>query len=165
MATIPLRRAFVLGTYARQLIEALRTCAVGQVLTYEEIMVAAGAQPGRGGRYRDALGTARRVLERDERIVFETVRKVGLRRCDDRGALAVGEGYIHRAHRASRRGLTTLAAVDPAKLDAAEGTALRARVSLLGAVAHATSARAIREREAGIVPANAGGLVVAGLPR
>lgn len=107
MAMLKGRPDFKQSEETISLIKALR--GVNQEITYDSLsgMVGfpvSGATP--------ALGSARRNLERNESIVFTTLRGQGLRRLDDTGKVDSTDRHARTIGRTARRGRKRLSVVD-----------------------------------------------------
>jgi hypothetical protein len=67
---------------------------------------------GRGlDQLRPTIAAARRYLERDEGIVFATVRGEGLRRLTDPEKVESAKGFTRKIHRTAGRGITRIGTV------------------------------------------------------
>lgn len=91
------------------LAQKLEMVAVGDSITYEELgevirKKVSGATP--------SLASARRILLRDHKRVFETQIGLGLKRLDDVGITGTGDKTRKRIRAEARRGLKRLMAVD-----------------------------------------------------
>lgn len=120
----------------QQIFRRLETCAVGEVVTYEELNRVIGGDVTQNKRY--ALETAKRQLRRDKNMVFETVRKLGVKRLPDSEIVQNAKSDTQRIHRISRRGLQKLNCVEAESLSAQELVQYNARVGHLGALFQAT---------------------------
>ena len=96
--------------------QSAMTAAICQLLkgtndaiSYDAIISAAGADNLTAAR--QALVSARRCLERDEGIVFETIRGKGLRLLDDRDRVQSTQAIRRKIHRQSKAGLQRLQTV------------------------------------------------------
>jgi len=122
----------------RLLIEKMKSVKVGDVISYDELSKIIGRDiRSRQGYAR--LQSARRNCLKQHGIVFSTVAKEGLRRCDDSQIVGQAEHFVHRAHRISKRGIDTLACADFQKLDNTKRVELNAIASGLGVIHHITS--------------------------
>lgn len=121
----------------RLLIDKLKTVEVGTTITYDELTAVIGRDiRSRQGYQR--LQSARRHCRKHLGIVFATVAKEGIRRCDDAAIVGVAEDFLHRTHRAAKRGIETLACADFEKLDNSKRVELNAIASGLGVIHHIT---------------------------
>lgn len=83
---------------------------------------------------------ARRYLERDEGIVFVTVRGVGLRRLTDAEKIASSAGFSRKIHRTAGRGAMRIGAVsDMASLPNEDQLAATLRLAVFNAVQRETN--------------------------
>ena len=133
---------------AQILIATLKDIAVGEVATYQSLSatIKRNVQTDAYG----AMTTARRALQRDHRMIFGTVRGVGLRRLNDGEIVDAGRSHITSMRRTSRRGLKKLACVDWDNLDNASRIKHNASASMLGAVNMITRESSIKKLEAKI---------------
>lgn len=84
---------------------------------------------------RQTVISARRYLERDEGIVFATIRGVGLRRLNDAEKVESATGFTRRIRRVAGRGIQRLNAVsEPAALSNSDQLALTIRKTVFEAV-------------------------------
>ena len=77
-------------------------------VSWEQLSSAAGCSLP---ELRQTIVNARRYLERDEGIVFETVRGVGLRRLSDAEKIESAKGFTRKIHRTAIRGENRIGAV------------------------------------------------------
>jgi|GEM_PF-2060136 len=92
-----------LNTDTEQLIKQLRQIEVGQIISYKELSEIIGRDVQRSAS--GSLYSARRILQRDEEIVFNTIRNIGLERLNDVGVVGTISSSTKRIHRESERGL------------------------------------------------------------
>ena len=92
------------------LIDRLKTLEVDEVVTWDELSNLIGRDVRKEAYHN--LGTARNRLLRDERMVFECVRKVGVKRLSDDGIVVSAESGLQRIKRASRRSFRKLSCAD-----------------------------------------------------
>jgi len=90
--------------------ESVLAClrAANRDVSWGQLEKAAGAKID---EIRQTILNARRYLERDEGIVFETVRKFGLRRLTDAEKVESCKGFTRKIHRTAIRGETRVGAV------------------------------------------------------
>lgn len=77
-------------------------------VSWEQLSGAAGCSLA---ELRQTIVNARRYLERDEGIVFETVRGVGLRRLSDAEKVESAKDFTRKIHRTAVRGENRIGAV------------------------------------------------------
>lgn len=80
------------------------------------------------------LHSARRIAEREGRIVFGTIRKVGLKRLADSEIVTVGRYSLGRIHREAKRGANRLSCADYSKLSREAQSEHNATAAGLGAL-------------------------------
>lgn len=93
------------------------------------------------------LMQARKVVLREDRMVFECVRGVGLKRLTDSGISGIGEQSIAHIHRHSARATKKMACADYATLGNEEKIRYNAHLSVLGALRAVTTKRKIEKLE------------------
>jgi hypothetical protein len=96
----------ILSPRTRALIDVLRLVPLGDVVTYATLSATLGENVQKTAA--QALASARRIVERDEGIVFQVVRKVGLRRIHADEAPDIGTAARRKMNRASRRAVQTM---------------------------------------------------------
>ena len=102
------RPAFQQRIETQRLIAKLKTVAIGEMVTYEDLTAIAGVDVQ---KMRQPLRTARRALLVQERIVFGTVTNEGVKRLDDVGKINAADNQrdqIRRKARNARRTATAL---------------------------------------------------------
>ena len=136
------------------LVERLQRVEVGELVLYKELGEICGRDVQLRGRC--SLTSARRICQRDRRMVFEAVVNEGVRRLDDGGIVATGAVNLKRIGRKARRGVTTLACIadfdalpDAAKVD--HNTSM----SLMGALGQMTKKRNVERLREGVANAQA----------
>ena len=85
------------------------------LVTYAALSEIAGRDVQRAGR--GPLDTARRILQREDNIVFGVVRGEGLKRLSDPEIVKAGHASVAATRRTARRGIRKLACADYANLD------------------------------------------------
>lgn len=109
----------------------------GEVATYDELNEACGRDVR--GRAHYALHKARERLQREKRMVFEAVAKVGIKRLDDAGIVGHVDRKISGIRRAGKRCVARLGSVDYEHASRETQTAVNTRISVLGALTELTS--------------------------
>lgn len=79
---------FVASSDAKVLADLLRNAEVGQVVTYEEMSEAIGREVTQD---RSAIYTARAIVQREDRMIFDCVMKVGVKRLADADIVNLGD--------------------------------------------------------------------------
>ena len=95
------------------LIKTLLKVAVGETITYEALSQAIGMDVV---QRRSSLQSARKHLIRVHRILFETIKRVGLRRMNSADAVDCLTAEIKRVGRAAKRGLNKSTCVEEDEL-------------------------------------------------
>lgn len=140
---------------------ASRLCKLepGQVISYDELntLIAGNVRNGKAHN----LHSARRVISREHGIATGTVRGVGVKRLMPGELPSIGDEACQRARRTARRGVKRLIeAASKTTMDQTTSTMLHARVSLLGAIAHAGSTSGIKRVEQELANTKSGELPV-----
>lgn len=120
----------------------LRECQSGQTVEYSTLSKAIGVQDVRSPATRGFLTTARNMVQRENRIVFASVRGVGLKRLDDADKVVVTGEHNKRARRAVNRGLRVAETIDETKLDNEQRKSLYTQTAMAGAVKMFTGSKA-----------------------
>lgn len=108
------------------------------VVSYERIIETAGKPLD---EIRQTLTNVRRYLERDEGIVFETVRNEGLRRLTDSEKVSSATKFSRAIHRTAGKGVTRINAVsDFAALSNEDQLSATIRKTMFEAVKRETNA-------------------------
>lgn len=129
--------AFQMSADARFLIQRLQKLAVGETVTYRDLLDATGRSSLQ--EIRSALRTARRALEREHKA-FGTVIGFGLKRLSDPEVVATSSATARKIRGAARRGVRTLEAVaDFSSLPRPDQMRHSASMSIFGAIASLTS--------------------------
>ena len=118
----------------------------GRIVTYAELSALVVADVR--GSARHSLTSARRIVQRDHRAVFESVRGVGIRRLTDTEiATQCGRETIRAMHRKAGRGLKRIACANTDGLDREAVTRMNADASLIGVMRHVTKAGSLKRIE------------------
>ncbi len=111
---IPPLARFEESPIRRVLIDRLREAAVNEVVSYGELSRLAQSDVQRESRH--LLSSARSVLERHDRVLFDAVTNVGLKRMDSVGVLYVVGGRQRRTHRGLKKTARILTIAEYEKL-------------------------------------------------
>lgn len=97
---------------------------------------------------RGNLMTARRKIMREEGVLFEPIRGVGLKRLLDSEIVDLGRGTLQKINRASHRGIQKLSCVQKFEdLTPAEKTKHNAAMSLFGVFYQVSKSKSIKKIE------------------
>ncbi len=128
--------------------EKLITIGEGETIIYEDISAIIHRDIM---ECRHILDSARRKALNQDRIVFDCVRNVGLKRLDDKLIACIGDGVIPKLRRAIHRGRKALHCVkDFDSLSNVEKVKHNASLAVLGAVAVFTKPKKVARLEASI---------------
>jgi hypothetical protein len=100
---------------AQELFKFLQATTVGQLITYTELDEAAKTSVQ---AHPNILQTARRMMEREHRATFGTVRGIGIKRLGDEEIPDEASASIKRARNIARKGRRVLACANYEKLSA-----------------------------------------------
>ena len=112
----------------------LREVPVGEVVSYLDLSRVIGKS---AQKHRSSLDTARRIVLRDDRIIFEAVVNVGLKRLGAEEAAASMPTHVKRTRNAARKGMNKARAIRIEEVPQAARGALIASASYLALVDHA----------------------------
>lgn len=122
---------FVASADAKVLSDLMRRAAVGDTLTYEAMSAAINRDVTAD---RSLLYTARGIVQREDRVVFDSVQKVGLKRLADTEIVSLGDRARSRVRRIAKRASQAIVCVNydtmPRDAQVKHNTAL----SMLGVV-------------------------------
>lgn len=136
--------------------ERLAKAAPGEVVTYEELSELVGRDVQCDARY-CLTSACKRLLA--ERVVFASVRMVGVKRLDNEGILSLPTAAFESMRRKARLTACKLTAVEYAALDREQQAQHNTAASVLGIVAHITKPKSM-ERLRGRVEEAQGALPI-----
>lgn len=124
--------SFKAGVDAQTITKFLEEIPVGAIATYEEIsrLINDDIQANRG-----PMETARRILLRENQIVFGAVHGIGLKRLDATEIVEQEQGTVIKVRRATTRAMKRLASADFDSLPPPEQGRHRLVSATLGAIA------------------------------
>lgn len=135
---------FKLSADASAIARALESLSVGDTMSYDAISTLVG----RDARLiRGAIATALREVQRNKRMVFGTVRKVGYIRLNDAEIIETYDQARGRIRRQSARAVKRLVCVDYDALPKDKQVKHNAALSMLGVIAELSSAGSVRKIE------------------
>ncbi len=139
---------------AKMIYDHLISVGVGDTVTYANLTNLIGRDVQKQGR--GALITARRRARNLDRIIFGTVRDVGLMRLSDTEIVETGEGTLRHIRRAARRGAQNVLCVqDFNKLPNDKKIQHNTFVSMFGVMAEITKPNKIKAIERRVESAQA----------
>lgn len=139
---------FRLSSDSKALAKELEAVEVGATVSYSQLTAAIGRDVQGGGR--GALETARRIVQRDHRAVFDVVRNTGLKRLADSEIVDLSDRARDGLRHSARRIAKKLVCVDYQKLTAAHQCKHNAALSMFGAIAEMATDTAQRRLEKNI---------------
>jgi hypothetical protein len=143
--------SFEMSASTRLLIQRLRMVKVGDTLTYSDMSVVVSEKiSGASG----CLQTARRHLLKEENIVFDVVRGVGMTRLSDTDIVRASDKDVDGIRRKAKKSCRKLSAIrDYAAMPRDQQLAHTARMSMLVAVSHMakdTNLAKLEQKAAGV---------------
>jgi hypothetical protein len=138
----PQRLNFQTSQETQAIIKLLSEAVIGKLITYEEIINAAGGNVIYGiDPLRGALNTAERYLQKEKNFVFDKVRGVGIQRLLDDQKIRKGKAKMTSARRISRTAGKIVACADFQNLDSDQRKEAVCLQAQLGAIQLATSSK------------------------
>lgn len=118
----------------------LRQAQIGDVVTYEAISEAIGRDVRENCM--GALQTARSLVQRENRMVFDVVRKIGLKRLDNDSIVDLSDRAREQARRLAKRTSKKLVCVDYDSLSREKQTKHNASLSVFSCIAELSTNKA-----------------------
>ena len=143
---------FTLSADSKTLASVLKEAAVGETVSYERLSKAIGRDVRE--ECRGALMTARRIVQRENRMVFDAVRGEGLMRLTDDSIVDLSDKGRDAIRRHSTRVAKKLTCADYDALSAEKKTKHNAALAIFGVLAAMTSDKSQRRLEAHVVSSN-----------
>lgn len=100
---------------AQDLAKYLESAAIGDVFTYPQLNAAAKCDVQQRNT---VLQTAKRIVQRQQKMVFDTIMGVGIKRLSDDEIPDFGEASIKRSRNIAKKGLRALGCADLGKMSA-----------------------------------------------
>lgn len=141
MTTIP-----QLSVDAQALAKRLASAQPGQLFTWEELNQ---VLPGRSlsGKDRYVLNTAKRLVQRENKIVFASVHGEGIRRMTDEEIADLRHSTVRRVRNIARRDARKMTCADYEKLTNEKRISLNTGLAICGAIAQFTKAGSVKQVE------------------
>lgn len=121
---------FVVSVDAKTLAHVLRQVPVGEVITYATLTKAIARDVCADGR--GAMTTARAMVQREDRMIFDTVYKQGLKRLANEEIVGLGDRARDHVRRASRKIIKKLVCADYDALSREKKTQHNTSLSMFG---------------------------------
>lgn len=147
------RPMFELSTEARTLASVLRECAPGDVVSYVRLSESIGRDVRSTAA--QALQTARRIVMREHRMVFDAVRGNGLMRLTDDKIVGLADRTRAHIRRSARKTAVAMTCVDYDAMSRESQVKHNASLSLLGAIAELSSEKAAARIESKVAESQA----------
>lgn len=128
---------------AKMIYDRLAESKIGEIIGYDELSKIIGRDTTNGGR--GPLTTARRKAMRENRMVFGTVRKQGIKRLADTEIVESAASDLRRIRKATRRVVERTTMVDFSKLPAKAQSEHNVYLSMFGAIAQMTLASSMKQ--------------------
>lgn len=139
------KSSFELSVDTQVLVKRLRDVKPGETIEYQEMSGVIGRDVQTKGR--GNLDSARRILQRDEKIVFCSVRAIGVKRLENSDIAKLGAGALQHIGRTSRNASRKILCADYDKLANGDRTQMNAQLSILGALSQATKGKTLKAIE------------------
>lgn len=140
MKTIP-----ELSVDAQVLAKRLEQLKVDETVSYAELTALIKRDVRNGARH--VLATARRIVLRDRKMVFECVCKLGVKRLNDSDIASIHEHSIRHIHKTARNTSRKQLCADYEKLTNEEKVKLNSGLSFMGALSIMTTRPKIKQLE------------------
>jgi hypothetical protein len=145
------RPNFIASIDVQTLCRAMAESQVGDILTYQQLSALIHKDIQTEGR--QALLSARRIVQRDMQIVFGTIYKEGLKRLSDTEIVMTGQQTVVRIRRASHRGAARVAVARPERLQPDGRLRQNTLLSLLAMIHASTTESRMRKLEGKVAQA------------
>lgn len=134
-----------ISIYSQQLIDLLGQKEINEVVSYEEMsnLIGVDIQSAKGRGY---LSTARKRLLKDEKMVFGTIRKEGVKRLDDETVVkTAGRNYLTSMRKRGRVAYQKNTSVDYHALSDTGKIDHQCTMTILGLMNHITSRSSVHK--------------------
>ena len=137
---------FQLGADAKTIAHVLRGVKVGETVTYSELSKAIARDVRTDAR--GCLDSARRIVQREDRMIFDAVRGEGVQRLDDVQIVGLGDRARDHIRRTSRRAAKALTCVDYDGMKREHQIRHNTALSMLGVLGELASDKSTRRLSA-----------------
>lgn len=103
-------KAFQIGTETKTLAHVLRQAKIGDVVSYQALTESIGVNVQSAGR--SILASARKLVQREDKMVFDVDRNIGLKRLDDPSIISLSDKHRDHIRRTARKTVKAIACVD-----------------------------------------------------
>lgn len=139
---------FELSADSKTLASVLLEAKKDDTITYERLSKAIGRDVRGDGA--GSLQTARRIAQREQRMVFDSVRGVGLKRLQDADIVDLSDKARDHMRRTARRTAKKLVCVDFDDLTNEKKVKHNAALSMMGALAELTTEKSLLKLQANV---------------
>lgn len=139
----------MISHHSMTLVDVLQDIAPGETCSYAALTTSIGRNVQ--SEARSCLATARRLLQREQQMVFASVRGVGLKRLTDGEITTIGPQTLQKINRASRRGIHKLTCVQRfADLTNDEKIRHNTALSILGVFHEVSKTKSVKQIEVAV---------------
>ena len=141
------RSNFERGIETQSMIDKIGDVEVGAIITYNEMSEILGfdIQKNRG-----PLMSARDIVFRENGVVFETIRNIGIKRAEDAAIVDAATGDVRRMQRFTRKRVKMLQCVDFNQLKAEGKIKHNTAMSIYGVLGYITKRTQVKRLESKI---------------
>ncbi len=150
MAAMSNKPSFTASADAKTLADLLRCVNVGEVLAYDDMNAALGRDVTAD---RNVLYTARAIVQREDRMVFDAVLRVGIKRLADAEIVNLGDRARARVRRISRTVSQAITCVDYAAMSREAQVKHNTALSMFGVMAELATNKSFAKLESHVVSA------------
>jgi hypothetical protein len=123
------------------LVKEMRKVEVDGIITYETLSGIISRDVAKNARY--VVESARRILMKEDNIVFACIPTIGYKRLGDPDKVDLSKSSLSKIRNQARRGIQTLAATDYEKLSQGKKIEHNASASVLGVIAAVSKTKAV----------------------
>ena len=135
---------FKLSSDSVAVMRVLEHVAIGEVVSYATISEAIGRDIT---KFRNALESARRAVQRDKQMIFDVVRGIGMARLNDSDIVDLSDKARAHVRRHARRTAKKLVCVNYEALSREKQTKHNAALSMFGVISELSSPGSVKRLE------------------
>lgn len=140
---------FTASSDAKVLAHVLRNTATGQIAAYSQLTAAIARDVQSDARdvqsdARSVLETARQIVQREDKMIFDAVRGMGLKRLNDEEIVGLGDRTRDHVRRSARRVVKKMVCVDYNNLSAEKQVQHNTALSMFGLFAEIATDKSAR---------------------
>ncbi len=141
----------VFSTDAKTIADMLRAASVGAVVTYDDMSDALGRDVLTYAR--PAIASARKMVQQENRMVFDTVRKVGVKRLEDGDIVNLGDRARVSMRRIASHTVGKIVCVNYAGLSREQQTKHNTALSMFGVIKEMATSKSFERLESEVASA------------